>query len=272
MLADTFRIISAWFTADRIADLSRALVILVLGYAAAWLAGRALARFVQRGGEGRPVQLVQQLTTGAVFLLAAAWALSEMGFQPGVLLGAAGAMTVAIGLAAQTSLSNLISGFFLFGEQPFRVGDVLEVEGVTGEVLAIDLFSTKLRTFTNHYVRIPNESMFKTKLINHTRFPIRRLDLKVLLTYEESFERVRPWLLTAADRSEGCLMEPEPLCFVKSFEPHGLVVQFSVWCRKEDWLTLSASVPREVQRVLEERGLKRPYPHFFLHMESGAAA
>ncbi len=272
MLADALKIVSAWFTAERIADLSRALVILVLGYGFARLAGRGLARFVQRGGEGRPVQLVQRLTTGIVFGLAVAWALAELGFQLGVLLGAAGVMSVAVGFAAQSSLSNLISGFFLFGEQPFRVGDVLEVEGVVGEVLAIDLFSTKLRTFTNHYVRIPNETMFKTKLVNYTRFPIRRLDLSVLLTYEESFERVRPWLLTAADRAEGCLMEPEPLCFVKSFEPHGLVVQFSVWCRKEDWLTLSASVPREVQRVLEEHGLKRPYPHYYLHMEPGAAA
>ena len=67
-------------------------------------------------------------------LLAVIWALRELGFQLSALLGAAGLFTVAIGFAAKTSISNLISGLFLIGERPFMIGDFIKVGEHIGEV------------------------------------------------------------------------------------------------------------------------------------------
>jgi small-conductance mechanosensitive channel len=136
--------LTALLTADRTEALIRAAAILVVGMLVARWVGRAIGRLVRRGDPQRAI-LAKRLSGGGLLLLALAWALQELGFQLGVLLGAAGVATVAIGFASQTSLSNVISGFFLFGERPFKIGDVIEVYGVTGEMLAAHMISTKLR-------------------------------------------------------------------------------------------------------------------------------
>jgi hypothetical protein len=90
-----------------------------------------------------------------------AGALHQAGLKLGVLPGAAGILTVAIGFASQTSASNLISGLFVIAERPFVVGDIIRVAETTGEVLSVDLLSVKIRTFDNLYVRIPNEGIIR---------------------------------------------------------------------------------------------------------------
>ena len=250
---------------ERLGPLLRAAGIVVVGLVLARFAGRAIAGLVSRRGDGQPVQLVRRLTAWGVFLMSLAWAMQELGFQLGVLLGAAGVVTVAIGFASQTSLSNLISGFFLFGERPFRVGDIVEVENTTGVVLAIDLFSTKLRTFTNDYVRIPNEVMFKTKLTNMTRFPVRRLDVLLPVSYEEDLQRVRTIAMAVAAESAVCLSEPAPLFFVDHFGESAVVVQISVWCQTPEYIVLKSTFPPELKAALHQAGVRLPYPHRVLH-------
>jgi small-conductance mechanosensitive channel len=259
------RRVTELLTAQRTVALVRAGVILLLGLLAARFAGRAIAGIVRRGDAGRAL-LAQRITGYGLLLVACAWALSELGFNLGVLLGAAGVATVAIGFASQTSLSNVISGFFLFSERPFTLGDVIEVDGTLGEVLTIDLISTKLRTFDNTFVRIPNEVLLKSKVVNYTRFPIRRLVLEVPIAYGESVERVRELLFEVADKNAQCLAEPAPLFYVKSFGESILRADFAVWTQGPSFLALRTSLPGEIQRAFEERGLARPYTHQVLHV------
>jgi small-conductance mechanosensitive channel len=256
-------------TADRTEMLVRAVVILAVGLLVARWGGRAIGRLVRRGDAQRAI-LAARLTSWGLFLLAAAWALQELGFKLGVLLGAAGVATVALGFASQTSLSNVISGFFLFGERPFKIGDLIEADGVTGEVLAVDLISTKLRTFDNHYVRIPNELLLKNKVINFTRFPIRRLDLEIPIPYGESLERVRELLIRIADRNAHCLAEPAPLLFVKRFDSTAMYAQFSVWCATPSFLLLRTSLTEEILESFERHGVRRPYAHHVVHPSAAA--
>src|SRR5690606_3033117 len=128
-----------------------------------------------------------------------------LGFSLSVLLGAAGVLSVALGFASQTSASNLISGLFLIGEQPFQLGDTIKVGNTTGEVLSIDLLSVKLRTFDNLYVRIPNESLIKSEMTNLTRFPIRRFDLLIGVAYKENISQVRQIMQNVADNNPLCM-------------------------------------------------------------------
>lgn len=251
----------ALLTHARVVTLVRAGLILLFGLVAAKLASRAIGRLLSRHHDVQQSQLLRRVTAWALFGVALAWAMQELGFKLGVLLGAAGVATVAIGFASQTSLSNLISGFFLFGERPFSVGDVIEVEGVTGEVLAVDLIATKLRTFDNHYVRIPNEVMFKTKVENLTRFPIRRFDLEIPVAYDEDLDRVRGILLAACGDDELTLAEPAPLFMVLGFDASSLRTRLSVWCETASWLAMRASLCERIKRALDENAVRRPYPH-----------
>jgi small-conductance mechanosensitive channel len=247
------------FAGTRAADWTRAGVIFVLGLVAARLASRGVARVARRGLDDGQVALVRRIVSYSVFGLALAWALNELGFSLGVLLGAAGVATVAIGFAAQSSLSNLISGLFLFGERPFGVGDVIEVEGVVGKVLAVDLIATKLATGDNHFVRIPNELMFKTKVVNYTRFPLRRFDLVLPVAYDQDLAELERILRDTAELNAHAMAEPAPVFFVTSFTNTHVEVQFSTWCLTASYPDLRASLTREIKRALEGR-VRVPYP------------
>lgn len=198
-------------------------------------------------------------------------ALRELGFNLGVLLGAAGILSVAIGFASQTSASNLISGLFLVAERPFTVGDVIRVGATTGEVLSIDLLSVKLRTFDNLYVRIPNESLIKSEVTTLTRFPIRRLDVVVGVAYKEDLEQVRAVLDQVADKNPLCLEEPKPLYIFQGFGESSLNIQYSVWAKRENFLDLKNSIHQEIKNAFDEHGIEIPFPHRTIYTGSATA-
>lgn len=238
------------------------------------LGGLLLTRFVNRRMTAWSMHaqhrlLLRRATTALVLVLALAWALSELGVNLGVVLGAAGVLTVAVGFAAQTSVSNLISGLFLMGEQPFRVGDVITVADTTGEVLSIDLLSIKLCTFDNLLVRIPNETMLKANVTNVTRFSIRRYDLKLRVAYKEDLDKVRRVLLEVAEREPLCLKNPKPVFIFLGFGESSMDIQFSVWAKRESFLDLRNGIAIAVKRAFDERGIEIPYPQRTLHAAPG---
>ncbi|MDW7679244.1 MAG: mechanosensitive ion channel family protein [bacterium] len=194
--------------------------------------------------------------------------LHELGFKLTTLLGAVGIGTIAIGFASQTSLSNIISGFFLIAEKSFEVNDVIKIGETTGVVLSVDFLSVKLRTFDNRFVRIPNETLIKSELINITRFPIRRVDLNIGVAYKEDIGRVREILMDIARKNPLCLNEPEPLVIFNGFGNSSLDFLLAIWAIKTDWLKLKNSIAEEVKRRFDEEGIEIPFPHLSLYTGS----
>jgi small-conductance mechanosensitive channel len=241
-----------FLTTERVVDAARAFMLFAITVLAASLLGRWVRRLVALRGDIQRAVLVGRLVAWVLVLLGFAGALEEMGFKLNVVLGAAGVLTVAIGFAAQTTLSNLISGFFLFGERPFRVGDLIEVDGLAGEVLSVDMMATTLRTPDNRFVRIPNELVLKTKVTNHTRFPLRRLDITLALGHHEDFGRVRALLLDIADKSALCLAEPAPTVFIASLGEASAQVQLWLWTRTDQLQQLRSSITAEIQEALAQ--------------------
>ena len=246
----------------------RALMILVAGYFIARLLTASVLRLVGKHLTRQHQVLCRRILFYGLLVIFLISALHEMGFKLSVLLGAAGILSVAIGFASQTSASNLISGLFLLTERPFVVSDVIKVGATTGEVLAIDLLSTKLRTFDNLYVRIPNETMLKSEVTTLTRFPIRRLDVPVGVAYRENTEKVKELLLEVAGKNPLCLDEPAPLFIFLGFGDSAQNLQFSVWAKRENFLALRNSIHYEIKQIFDERGVEIPFPHLSLYAGS----
>jgi small-conductance mechanosensitive channel len=236
----------------------RAIVILLV----AWILFRFIRSRVESSTLSAQHQLLARRGLGyLIFGLFAAWAMSQYGLSISVLLGAAGVLTVALGFAAQTSVSNIISGAFLIAEQPFLIGDIIKVGDTSGEVVSIDLLSIKMRTFDNLLVRIPNESMLKSNLTNLTHFPIRRFDLKVGVAFKEDLSKVQRVLLDTARGIPICLQEPEPLIIILGFGESSVDLQFSVWAKRENFLDLRNTMHRVVKEAFDREGVEIPYPH-----------
>ena len=263
-MSDLLKTVGGYVTADQLLNLTRAVLLLAAGLLLASLLGRAVSRLTR---ERLPAQqsvlarrLVYYLTLG-LFLVAG---LHQLGFRLSVLLGAAGILSVAVGFASQTSASNLVSGLFLIFEQPFQIGDVIQVGGTTGEVLSVDLLSVKLRTFDNIFVRLPNESLIKSEVRTLSRFPIRRADIQVGVDYASDREA----LLEVADRNPLCLDEPAPLIIFQGFADSSMNLQFSVWATRESYLELKTGIQEEIKRAFDERGIEIPFPHRTLYAGS----
>ena len=256
-----------YLTSPQAAVLFRAVVKIIFGLVLGRLAGNALARLFAEEDAQRAM-IIRRATFYGIAGLFVASALMELGFDLGVLLGAAGILTVAIGFASQTSASNVISGLFLLGERPFAVGDVIRVNGTTGEVLSVDLLSVKLRTFDNLFVRIPNETMIKSEVTNLPRFPIRRVDLQIGVACKEDLHDVREVLLDVADQNPLCLEEPSPLIIFQGYADSSINHQFSVWAKTENYLELRNSIPVEIKEAFDEHGIEIPFPHRTLYTGS----
>lgn len=240
--------------------LGRAAILLSAGILLAALGSRLAARALRPRLSEHVIQLVRRAVFYLILALFLASALRELGFSLAVLMGAAGVLTVAIGFASQTAVSNLISGLFLIGERSFEVGELIKVGQTTGEVLSIDPLSVKLRTLDNLHVRIPNETLIKSEVITLNRYPIRRFDLMLGVAYKEDLNRVREVLMGVAEANTQCLDEPAPLFIFTGFGESSLNIQFSVWARRENFLTLRNTISTEIKRAFDAAGIEIPFP------------
>ncbi len=249
----------------------KAALLMLAGLLLANLARRLFIRASSSRFSAHTQAMYSRIIYYALLCLFAITTIDQLGFDVSVLLGAAGILTVAIGFASQTSASNLISGLFLLGEKPFQIGDILRVGSDTGEVISIDLLSVKLRTFDNLFVRIPNEALIKTTVINLTRFPIRRIDLAIGVAYKEDLKRVRQLLLDMASDELRVLEEPQPYCIVTNFGPSSVDLQLSVWTRRELYRDVKSDLMMQVKSLFDSHGVEIPFPHLTLYSGSQTA-
>lgn len=197
-----------------------------------------------------------------VFLIAA---LQQLGFKLTVLLGAAGVFTVALSFASQTAASNLVSGLFLLFECPFKVGDLIRVKETLGTVDSIDLLSTKLVTPDHLLIRIPNETIIKSEILNMSYFDTRRVDMIVGVSYNADFEHVKSVLLQIAAAHDDILKTPEPQVVMSGFEDSSVDIKFMVWTNTPNAFAVRNQLNQLIKQRFDEEQIEIPYPQMTLH-------
>jgi len=187
--------------------------------------------------------------------------LQQFGVKLGAMLGAAGIGGVAIGFASRTSLSNIISGIFLIGEKPFEIDDFIEVDGISGKIDTIGLLSLTLRTHDNRAVRIPNETLVKTKVINFSRYPIRRYNMNIGVSYDHDIKKILTILQEIAAKNVYCLDEPAPLVTFDNFGESSQNFILGAWAISSEIGKVKNSLAIELKQRFDKEGIEIPYPH-----------
>lgn len=245
-------------------DLIVGFAVVLLFALGAFIALRVVVFVVRRVLRRRTTAQVTMLVTKSIsysgIVVIASIVLLEMGVNLAPLLGAAGIVGLAVGIASQTSLSNMISGLFLVSEKPFSVGDVIRIADTVGIVESIDLLSVKIRTFDNLFVRVPNEKLAGSQLTNITRFPVRRLDIRLVIPFRTDLKRVSDILLEIARQSPDCLQEPAPIFLPDTFLEHGTQILFGVWFVKTDFFRVKSDVYQAILRRFSEEGIRFAVP------------
>jgi small-conductance mechanosensitive channel len=255
------------FTKERLIVMLEVGVILIIGLLIVRLIAGIVLRILRRPLNDQSKVVVKKtisyLGNSIVILLA----LSQAGAKLSAILGAAGVMGIAIGIASQTSLSNIISGLFLVSEKAFQIGDVIRIESITGVVDSIDLLSVKIRTFDNLYIRFPNSKIISQELTNITRFPLRRMDFKLEVPFDANLELVKKILLNLAFREVLCLNNPEPLILYTDFSDSGIKLLFGIWFDKSDYVSARNNMFSGIMRVFRENKIKIAIPRVSVHYE-----
>jgi small-conductance mechanosensitive channel len=223
-------------------------------------------RLIMKKATPQRRMVARKIIVYAGFVIVLMTVLAELGVKLTALLGAAGIVGIAVGFASQTSVSNIISGLFLISEKPFAVGDAIRIGATTGIIQSIDLLSIKLRTFDNLFVRIPNEKILTSEVTNITRFPIRRMDIMLQVSYREDLDRVRAVLTTIARGNRYCLDEPAPVILCTEFKESGVELLFGLWFSKADFMNLKNSIMQDIRKRFMAEGIGIPYPTRTLHV------
>jgi len=185
---------------------------------------------------------------------------------------ALGIGSLAIGLAAKDTLAHMISGFTLMLDQPFRIGDRIQlVGGQTGNVSDIGLRSTKIRTLDNQMLVIPNSDLCNTMLINQT-FPDVRVKgrINIGVTYGSDVERVKEVLLTTALEVKDVLRDPPPEAFFVAFGESALNMALFFWVESyENLFRTTDTINTLILRRFNECDIEIPFPTRTVIMEKG---
>jgi small conductance mechanosensitive channel len=197
-------------------------------------------------------------------------AAAQLGFDVGSLLAGLGILGLALGLAAQDSLANLVAGLTILWDRPFRIGDNVTVSGTFGKVQEIGLRTTRIRTVDQLDAMLPNKEIINQKIVNHTLSPMMRLDIPLGIAYKEDSREARKVLLAAVAGNELLLEKPEPEVVVVALADSSVNLELRVWLRdpyKERQATVEMIERAKI--ALDEAGIEIPFPQRTLHLPSG---
>lgn len=244
----------------------RAGIILVIGYYIASYLSRKSETVFNDYASPQYLMLIKKSVYFVILLLFIIASLQQLDFQLSVLLGSAGIATVAIGFAAKTSISNMICGLFLILEKSFVVGDTISVKGHQGEIMSIDLLSIKIRTSENTMVRLPNEEILSSDVMNLTHFKQRRLDILVGISYQSDLVEVQKSLLKIAAESQYNIQKPTASVILENFGDTGINLKLSVWVNKSDYYDAKDSLQQAIKIAFDQQGIETPCPQMKVQM------
>jgi small conductance mechanosensitive channel len=247
---------------DFIPRLLAALLVLLVFWLLYRLATRALTNAL-RESKADPamravgLRLARYVLLGFGLLMAA----NQLGFEVGSVLAGLGIVGIALGFAAQDLLSNLIAGFTIFWDRPFRIGDTVVIAGVQGTVTEIGLRSTRLRTLDIRDVILPNKDVINETIINLTSTPGLRIDLPIGVGYKEDMRRVREVLLDAVAGNPGLAAEPSAQVVVMALGESALQIELRCFLRDaRDERKLYAELLEKAKMALDAADIQIAVP------------
>lgn len=255
-------------------DLARGLVrslplILVAAViiAGSWVLAKLLVRLLRRRLLTRPgsrlLHEVMARTGGTLVMLLGLYlvlriaGLTQLALT---LVGGTGLIGLVLGIAFRDITENFLASLFLSLQQPFRVGDLVEVASVTGYVQRLTARTTVLMTLDGNQVQIPNSTVFKSTLRNFTSNPNRREDFTVGIGYDDSISFAQTVALQVLAEHPAVLQDPEPLVLVENLGTSTVNLRVYFWLNggQHSWLKVKSSVIRLVKRAVQDAGISMP--------------
>lgn len=228
--------------------------------------GRALDRLSIEKGLHTFVRSVVRILMWFVTL---AVVLGFIGVDPTSLIAIFSVAGLAVSLAIQGTLSNLAGGITILTTKPFKSGDFIETTDYSGTVSEIGMVYTKLKTYDNKQVVVPNGQLSNARITNYSSAETRRVDLKFNLSYDASVDKIKKAVLEVVGIHPKALFTPAPFVQATAYLDSSIEYSVRVWCATEDYWDLYNSLMEQIKTAFDQAGIEMTYNHLNVHIREG---
>ena len=248
-------------------NLLSALLMLVLGLALIRGLMLLLRKALEKSRLERAAHsLIYSLTRVVLYILLGLIVASGLGIDVTGVVALASVLTLAVSLALQNILANIIGGFTILSTQPFHSGDYVEIAGQSGTVEEINMTYTRLATPDRKQISIPNSAVVAAQVVNYSTAEIRRVELTVSASRDTPVAQVLEALLEAGN-VEDVLADPAPQAVVTAYEDSAIRYSLRLWTRNETYWDVYFRVSRQLQEILNRHDIKAPSLRQTVHLD-----
>ena len=210
--------------------------------------------------------LILSLARAAMYVLLFLIAASQMGIDVSSIVALASVLTLALSLALQNMVSNLIGGFVILYTHPFHSGDYVEIAGQGGTVKEISMTYTVLATPDNRIISIPNSAVAAAQIVNYSSADSRRVELTVTASYDAPTQKVLDALVLAGT-VDNALLNPAPSAVIVSYDDSAIRYSLRIWVKPGDYWDVYFQVNQRIKDVFDQQGIEMTYPHLNVHLD-----
>lgn len=210
--------------------------------------------------------LITSLASTAMYILLALIAASTLGIDVSSIVALASVLTLALSLALQNIVSNIIGGFTILYTHPFHSGDYVEIAGQGGTVKEINMTYTMLSTPDNKLISIPNSAVVAAQIVNYSAAPTRRVEVVVSASYDAPTQKVIDALVQAGT-VDNVLLDPAPKAVISSYGESAITYSLRLWVKNPDYWDVYFQVNQRVKTIFDEQGIAMTYPHLNVHLD-----
>ena len=238
-----------------------AFIILFVGLYAIRLINRFIRRLmISRDLEPTLTKFLADILLWILRVLLFVAFIDKLGIGTSSFVAILGAMGLAVGLSLQGSLSNFAGGMLIILFKPFKVGNFIEAQGVSGTVCEIQIFVTKLTTSNNQTIFIPNGSLSNGTIINYSLLENRRADLNFAISYDTDIKKAKEVITEVLNSNPKILKTPAAEVSVKSLTDSGIQLAVRPWAKNEDFWAVYSDTLQECKKAFDAAGITiQPY-------------
>ncbi|HDN76038.1 MAG TPA: mechanosensitive ion channel family protein [Acidilobales archaeon] len=215
--------------------------------------------------------IIEKVTTYTILIIGIAASLAPLGIDLTGLLVAGGIAGITVSFAGRTIFSNFLSGVFLYIERPIKIGDSVSIESpegnISGIVVDIDSISTRIRSWNGYIVRIPNDRLFSSTIINISKVTAVRVVVDVGISYKSDVDKAKEAILKALNDHPYVLVNPQPEVYIKEFGNSAIVLRVRFWAPSKVWYETRKACLELIRSELKNAGIEIPYLQLDLHVK-----
>lgn len=245
-----------------------AVLIIIIAKILCYIIKRTLKKIANRGLKFTMImaQLVSKLCSTLIWIIAIVAVLGIFGIDLTPVLAGLGITGVVLGFALQESISSLFSGVMIAINNPFRVGDWVDIGDISGTVVAMDLMCVTLSAGDNKKITMNNKNVWGNTIINYSYIDKRRLDMTVTVRYSDDLEKAKDTIRDLIAGYPEILKDPAPLVEIGSYNDSSISIYVRPWVSPSDYWKVYWRFNAEILKTLQANGIDMPFNQIDVHI------